>query len=174
MILQSVFGQSIASAVASMGGLQQPPASGASVGQRPATLSEARKFLEGRWTLESFEVFPPGKPPITLKGQGTLTYDDFGSMRIEIRADEQASDLLRAAGVEIRDGTISSDGRTVLDLQNRTISYVLPGQTVGAPAPGPLSPARLRHWEIKDDLLILSTKDDAGKVLSTGRWRRMR
>ena len=26
----------------------------------PGTVSEARKFLEGRWALESFELRPPG------------------------------------------------------------------------------------------------------------------
>jgi hypothetical protein len=149
------------------------PVKGGDVDAGPESLTAARKFLEGRWTLESFEVFPPGKPAIALKGSGTLNYDEFGNLRIEIRADEKSADLLRAAGVEMRDGTISSDGRTVVDLQNRTLSYVLPGQTVGAPAAGPLSPSRLRHWEVKGDLLFLSTWDDNGKPLSTGRWRRM-
>jgi hypothetical protein len=149
------------------------PVKGGDVDAGPESLTAARKFLEGRWTLESFEVFPPGKPAITLKGAGTLNYDEFGNLRIEIRADEKSADLLRAAGVEMRDGTISSDGRTVVDLQNRTLSYVLPGQTVGAPAAGPLSPSRLRHWEVKGDLLFLSTWDDNGKPLSTGRWKRM-
>jgi hypothetical protein len=149
------------------------PVKGGDVNEGPESLVAARKFLEGRWTLESFEVFPPGKPTIALKGSGTLNYDEFGNLRIEIRADEKSADLLRAAGIETRDGTISSDGRTIVDLQNKTLSYVLPGQTVGAPAPGPLSPSRLRHWEVKGDLLFLSTWDDNGKPLSTGRWKRM-
>ena len=149
------------------------PVKGGDVDEGPESLTAARKFLEGRWTLESFEVFPPGKPPITLKGSGTLNYDEFGNLRIEIRADEKSADLLRAAGIETRDGTISTDGRTVVDLQNRTLSYVLPGQTVGAPAHGHLSPSRLRHWEVKGDLLFLSTWDENNKPLSTGRWRRM-
>ena len=74
----------------------------------PGTVSEARKFLEGRWALESFEVRPPGKPPILLKGSGVLNYDDFGNLHMEIRADQASSDLLRAAGIEMRDGVISS------------------------------------------------------------------
>ena len=82
----------------------------------PGTLTEARKFLQGRWALESFEVHPPGKAPIALKGSGVLNYDEFGNMRMEIRADEAESDLLRAAGITIRDGVISTDGRTVIDL----------------------------------------------------------
>jgi hypothetical protein len=160
-------------AVGCLGGPRQRPVKGGDVNTGPESLTAARKFLEGRWTLEQFQVFPPGKPPITLKGQGTLEYDQFGNLRIEIRADEKAADLLRAEGIETRDGTISTDGRTVVDLQNRTLTYQVPGQTVGAPAAGPLSPSRPRHWEVKGDLLILSTWDDNNKPLSTGRWRRM-
>jgi hypothetical protein len=177
-MLQSIWKTSIAalllaSAVGCQGGPRQRPVRGADVDQGPGSTVAARQFLLGRWALESFEVFPPGKPPITFKGSGTLDYDEFGNLRIEIRTDEKSADLLRAAGIDTRDGTISSDGRTVVDMQNRTLSYVLPGQTVGAPAPGPLSPARLRYWEVTGDLLVLSTKDDAGKVVSTGRWRRV-
>jgi hypothetical protein len=47
-----------------------------------APLAEARKFLQGRWALESFEVRPPGKAPIFPKGSGVLNYDDFGNMRV--------------------------------------------------------------------------------------------
>lgn len=65
------------------------PVKGGDVDAGPESLTAARKFLEGRWTLESFEVFPPGKPPIALKGAGTLNYDEFGNLRIEIRADEK-------------------------------------------------------------------------------------
>jgi hypothetical protein len=143
------------------------------VDQGAGTLAAARKYLEGRWTLESFDVYPPGREPITLKGAGTLTYDEFGNMRMEIRADEKAADLLRAAGIDIRDGTISSDGRTVVDMPNKTLSYVLEGQNAIAKPVGPLAPGRARHWEVTQDTLVLTTKDDAGKPMSIGRWRRM-
>src|SRR3954468_9961724 len=85
------------------------------------TVSDARKFLQGRWAREWFEVRPPGKAPIVLKGSGVLNYDDFGNMRMEIRADQASSDILRAAGIEISDGVISTDGRTAIDLQNHTL-----------------------------------------------------
>ena len=111
------------------------------------SLTAARKYLEGRWTLESFDVFPPGKPPVALKGSGTLTYDDFGNLRIEIRADQAASDLLTAAGIDIRDGIISSEGRTAVDMQNRTLTYVIQGQPSGA---GPLALNRPRHCRSRE------------------------
>jgi hypothetical protein len=142
------------------------------VDQGPESLIAERKFLEGTWSLQQFQVFPQGKPPITLTGAGTLTYDQFGNLRVEIRADEKASDLLRAAGVDIRDGKISTDGRVVVDAQNRSLSYVLDGQKVGDPAAGPLAPSRPRYWQIKGDVMTLSTKDDAGRILSAGTWKK--
>ena len=172
VLKRSIVAVVLASAVGCASAPSQRPMKGGDVDAGPESITAARKFLEGRWTLESFEVFPPGKAPIALKGSGTLNYDHFGNLRIEIRADQQSADLLRAAGIETRDGTISSDGRTVVDLQNRTLSYVLPGQKSGDPGAGPLSPSRLRHWEVKGDLLFLSTKDEAGKILSTGRWKK--
>ena len=50
----------------------------------------------------------PGKAVVTLKGMGTLSYDAFGNLVMEIRADQASSDLLRAAGIDIRDDGIVS------------------------------------------------------------------
>jgi hypothetical protein len=136
------------------------------------TLTAARKYLEGRWSLESFELYLPGKDPIALKGSGTLEYDDFGNLNMQIRADQASSDLLRAAGIDIRDGVIATNGRTVVDMQNRTLTYMIPDQS--PLVPGPLATNRPRYWEVTDDILTLTTKDDAGKPLSVGRWRKSR
>ena len=138
------------------------------VAEGAGSLAAARKFLQGRWALQSFEVFPPGKAPIVLKGAGTLNYDEFGNLQIEIRADQASGDLLRAAGIDIRDGLISSEGRTAVDMENHTLTYVIPGQA----GTGPLALSRKRHWDVKGDLLTLTTKDEAGKPLSIGLWRK--
>ena len=139
----------------------------------PGSLAAARKFLMGRWALESFEVRPPGKSPILLKGSGVLNYDDFGNLNMEVRADQASSDILRAAGINVRDGVISTNGRTVIDLQNKTLTYFLEGQRSGfATGGGPLAPSRPRHWEVTQDTLTLTTKDDAGAPLSISRWKR--
>ena len=71
----------------------------------------------------------------------------------------------------MQDGdSISSDGRTVIDLQNKTLAYVVQGQPAGNQAL--LGTARLRYWDIQGDTLVLTTKDDSGKPTSIGRWRR--
>src|SRR5262245_19541591 len=88
----------LTAAAACAGAPRQRPIPAGPVDEGAGTLTAARKYLEGRWSLESFEVFPPGRAPIALNGAGTLTYDEFGNLRMEIRADEKASDLLRAAG----------------------------------------------------------------------------
>ena len=108
-----------------------------------------------------------------LKGSGVLNYDAFGNMRMEIRTGEAESDLLRAAGITIRDGVISSDGRTVIDLPNRTLTYFVEGQTDAMKTGGgPLAPNRPRHWEVTADTLTLTTRDDSGAPFAISRWKR--
>lgn len=152
---------------------RQRPISAGPAETGPGTVTAARKFLEGRWVLESFVVNPPGRAPLTLKGSGVLNYDDFGNLEMEIKADEASSDLLRAAGLVIPDGVISTNGRTAIDMQNRTLTYILEGQppamTTGG---GPLSPNRPRHWEVAGDVLTLTTKDESGAALSISRWKK--
>jgi hypothetical protein len=147
------------------------PIPGGPVDTGAGTLTAARTFLEGRWVLESFEVYPSGSPPVTLKGAGTLVYDDFGNLTMEIKADEASSDVLRRAGIDVRDGVISTTGRTAVDMQNRTLTYVLKGQE--PLMRGPLGMHRARHWIVEGDTLILTTRDESGKPLSVGRWRRV-
>lgn len=146
----------------------QRPMKAGPVDTGAGSLTAARKYLEGRWSLESYEIFPPGKPPIQLKGTGTLNYDEFGNLKIDVRADQASTDLLRDAGIDLKDGVLASDGRTVVDMQNRTLTYVVPGQSTG----GPLSLNRPRHWEVQSNVLTLTTKDDSGKPLSVAKWRK--
>ena len=149
--------------------LRQQPRGGP-VDTSAGKLTAARKFLQGRWELESFEMHLPGTAPITLKGSGTLLYDAFGNLTMDIRADQVSSDLVREAGIEMSDGVISTQGRTTIDLQNRTLTYMFKDQS--PVVNGPLSLNRPRHWDVNGDILTLTTKDDAGKTLSVGRWRR--
>ena len=152
---------------------RQRPVSMGPVATGPGTLTAARQFLEGRWILESFVVNPPGRSPITMSGSGVLNYDAFGNLQMEIKADEASSDLMRAAGITIPDGVISTVGRTVIDMQNRTLTYVLEGQPSSMrTGGGPLATNRPRHWEVDADVLTLTTRDDRGAPLSVSRWKK--
>jgi hypothetical protein len=160
----------LAATMACHGAPRQKPIKAGPVDTGAGTLTSARNFLEGQWTLESFEVRPPGKAPVVLKGNGTLVYDNMGNLKMDIQADEKSSDVLRAAGIDVRDGRISSDGRTAIDMQKRTLTYFVQGQ---APLmKGPLGLDRPRHWVVEGDTLILTTQDANGQPLSIGRWKK--
>ena len=164
---------SLAGAMACAASERQRPVSMGPVPTGAGTTATARKFLEGRWILESAVITPPGAKPITLKGTGVLTYDDFGNLEMNIKADEASSDLLRAGGLVIPDGVISTTGRTAIDVQNKTLTYIVEGQAPSMKTGGgPLSPNKPRHWEVNGDVLTLTTKDDTGAPASVSRWKK--
>jgi hypothetical protein len=147
------------------------PVKGGPVDTGAGTLTAARKFLEGRWSLESFQVFPPGGQPMTLAGSGTLLYDDFSNLNIDIRPEPESVEALKKMGIELQGGILSTHGRAILDLQNKTLTYQLKEPIQGAQS-GPLSTGRPRHWNVDGDTLTLSTRDDAGNTLTEGKWKR--
>lgn len=142
-----------------------PPNTGA------GTVNQARKFLEGRWALTSFTVYPPNAAPVEMKGKGTLVYDDFNNMTMTLEPDQATAALLVKAGVPVENGRYSTSGKTIVDMQNKTLKYVLEGQHISVTT-GPMALERLRYWEVTDNTLTLTTKDDAGKPLSVGKWQR--
>ena len=137
------------------------------------TLTSARKFLEGRWSLESFQVFPANQPPVTINGQGTVTYDDFSNLTMDVRADAASVQALRAAGVEVVNDGFSTSGRAVVDMQKQTLTYVLSKDGSVARQTGPLDLNLPRHWEVAADKLTLTTKDASGAPQFVSVWRRM-
>ena len=151
---------------------RQRPVYRGPVNEGPGTVAAARQFLEGRWSLESFEVYPPGSAPLKLNGTGTLEYDNFSNLTMEVRADAASAEVLTKAGIVNDGGVISTKGRVAVDMQNRTMTYILEGQPAGFVVTGPLSTRRPRHWVVDGNLLTLTTQDDAGKPLSVGRWRK--
>jgi hypothetical protein len=138
----------------------------------PGSTKVARQYLEGRWTLVSFALYPPNASPIQVKGTGTLVYDDFGNLTMDLSVDEASVALMQKAGIPLEKGRLSSSGRTIVDMQGRSLTYVLEGQpAVGAPS-GPLALNRPRYWERDGNTLTLTTKDDKGQPLSVGKWQK--
>ena len=161
----------VVAACATKGPRQRPVKMGP-VDSGAGSLAQARKYLEGRWTLLSFEVFPAGRPPIQLKGSGTLTYDDFGNLDVQIRVDDTTAGILNDAGIPSKEGVVSTTGRTVVDMQAHTLTYVLEGRTGFDVPRGPLALSRPRHWQVDGDVLTLTTNGDDGKPTSVGRWQK--
>ena len=138
----------------------------------PGTLSAARKYLEGRWRLLTYEVRLPGKPPIILKNDGTLLYDAFGNLTIEVHVDPETAATLREGGIPTTDGVLKTSGKTAINLQARTLTFLVEGAPkLGAPS-GPFALNRPRHWQIEGNVLTLTTNGDDGKPASIGRWEK--
>jgi hypothetical protein len=154
------------------------PIKGGPVTTGPGTIEAARKFLEGRWTLTSFEVFPVGGKGVQLKGKGngTLSYDAFGNLDMQIRVeDKNTSEELARAGIPITNGVISSTGRAAIDLTARTLTYFLEGQKPLVPTgpAGPLALSRPRHWVVEGNILTTTTRYDDGQPASVARWEKL-
>ena len=135
-------------------------AEGGPVDTGAGTLTAARNFLEGRWSLESFQVFPAGKPPVTVKGQGTVNYDAYSNLTMDVRADAESVEALKAAGIEVVNNGFSTTGRAVVDMQKKTLTYVLSKDGSIAKQTGPLGLNLPRYWEVEADKLTL---DDEGR-----------
>ena len=145
------------------------------VDKGPGTLAAARKYLEGVWQLQTFDIMPPGQAPIHLtrdNGKGTLVYDDFGNLTMDITVDAPTAKLLAAAGIATKNGSLYSKGKTAVDVQGRTLRFLLEGQPPTGAQSGPIALNRLRYWEVEGNVLTLSTKDDQGKVVSVGKWEK--
>jgi hypothetical protein len=150
----------------------QHPVKAGPTGSGAAALTAARQYLEGAWTLISYEIFSPGRAPIPVTGQGTLAYDAYGNLTIDVRVDAATAQLLADAGIPTTNGRLSTSGRTVVDMQAHTLTYVLEGQPVLFALGGPLDLKRPRYWEVDGDVLTLTTKTDDGQAASIGRWRK--
>ena len=138
----------------------------------PGTLTAARKYLEGRWRLISYEVRLPGKEPMILKNEGTLTYDAFGNLTIEVHVDPEQAQTLREGGIPTDNGRLRTSGKTAINLQARTLTFLLPNQPKLGEKSGPFALNRPRHWEVEGNKLTLTTNGDDGKPASIGRWEK--
>jgi hypothetical protein len=132
----------------------------------------ARQYLEGRWTLVSFALYPPNASPIQVKGSGTLVYDDFSNLTMDLSVDAASAALMQKAGIPLEKGRFSSSGRTIVDMQGRSLTYVLDGQAAVGGQAGPLAMSRPRYWERDGNTLTLTTKDDKAQPLSVGTWQK--
>src|SRR6187402_3156404 len=91
------------------------PIEGGPVEIGAGTVTNARKFLEGTWTLISYDVYPPNQPALHLDATGYLAYDDFGNMTIELRTSPETAQAVAKLGMPApQNGVISTTGKTIL------------------------------------------------------------
>jgi hypothetical protein len=171
-LLRSMTFAGLVAAFATTGGCAPKPLGLGRVDTGAGTLAAARKDLEGRWGLLSFEVYSPGRGLVQVKGDGTLLFDGFGNLEMDIRTDEATGQMLSEAGIPLEKGRLSVKGRTAVDMEHQTVTFVPEGQPLIVPPSGPLAAVHPRYWTVEGDVLTIGTKDDAGNPTTIGRWRR--
>ena len=138
------------------------------------TLAAARKYLEGRWALVSFKLFPSGQAaPVDVKAEGTVSYDEYSNMTMDVRGDAAAVAALKSAGVAATSTGFSTSGRVVVDMTKKTLTYMMSKDGSMEASTSPLALNRPRHWDVTQDQLTLTTKDEAGRPLMVSTWRKM-
>jgi len=161
--------------VACAAGPRTRPIKGGDVDTGGGTLAAARRYLEGRWNLLTYDLTVPGQPAIHLtqaNGTGLLTYDEFGNVEMEIRVDEATAKILDRGGIETANGVLSEKGHAAVDLQRKTLTFMMDSQPTFVRSTGPLALNRPRYWDVNGNILTLTTKGDDGKPLSVGRWQK--
>jgi hypothetical protein len=140
--------------------------------QGPRTLSEARQYLVGNWTLVSMDVFPASGPPIRNAATGTMVYDEYSNMNVKMVFSEEAARVAESIGIPIVDRVLTTNGRTLIDIGQRSLSYVLEGEPDYRPVRHPLDINLPRYWEASGNTLTLRTRDATGKDLTVSVWRK--
>ena len=77
-----------------------------------ASLTAARQYLQGSWSLKSGRDPPPRKTAYPAKGNRNPRLRRIGNLKIDVRADKPSTDLLRDAGIDSKEGGLASNGRT--------------------------------------------------------------
>ena len=159
-LLRSLTLAAVAAAFVTTGGCAPKP-----IGLRPVdtgagTLAAARKSPRGPTSYAQFEVNPPGRDVIQVKGEGTLLLDGFGNLEMEMQTERDDRTGALGGGHPLREGTALGEGAHCRGhRRRRTLTFVPQGQPLIVPPSGPLAAIASRHWAVEGDALTLGTKN---------------
>lgn len=143
------------------------------------TLEAARKSLEGTWTLVSLEYnAETGQKAVVSGTTGRLVSDGFGNLEIEYRLSDEGRKMLSDMGLQSANPVISTTGRSVIDVDKRSVTYVDDkaqpfDPKAAAGRNNPFALERIRYYDIgPDGILTLSTRYDDGKDAAVSRWKK--
>jgi hypothetical protein len=151
--------------------------------QRPIPTSRiptaGNTLQDGRWTLVSLEYgSPEGKRAAISGTAGTLVADSFGNLEIEYRMSPEGLRVLEGLGFKAPNPVVSTRGRSVIDVDQKSITYVDDAAQpfdpkVAAGRGNPFALERTRYYDFgADGGLTLTTRHDDGKDAVVSRWRR--
>lgn len=144
---------------------RQRPVKMGSVDTGSGSLEATRRQMEGRWTLSSLEVVDASGKRRPVSATGQLTYDAYSNLTISGVIQEPAlQDSL----------AIDFTGRVVLDPAKKQYYPIdlTTERPVSASAIAPVSPDKIRQYDITGDTLTVTYLDAAGKPTAVAVWKR--
>jgi hypothetical protein len=145
---------------------RQRPLQTSPVESGSGSLTEARKQIEGTWTLTSFTSWVPDGKEHAIKANGRLAYDAFGNLELT-GAFEDPADRARA-GMQ----SLSFKGRAVIDPARKLIVLAdVKGNLPADQIPEEVAPDRVRHYEVTADTLTLITREGE-RMLARTVWQK--
>jgi hypothetical protein len=128
----------------------------------PGSLEAVRRQLQGKWELVAVETFDAAGTSTTHRGDGLLTFDEFGTVTATGRLDDAPD-----AG-----NLVTFSGRAVIDTARHLIVLVPPTGTAGehhaAAVPDPA-----RQYLLQGSVLTLTVQDPGGHPRVRTTWHRL-
>ena len=134
----------------------------------PGSLEYVRRQLTGTWTLTKFEVFDASGQPREVKAQATLTYDQYGNMKVTGNLLEP----LPGQPPEAVQQMLSYTGRIQIDTAKQ--EFLLLGQqgTTDPALQNQIGANMRRKYEITPEQLVLTIVDAQSKPASRATFKR--
>jgi len=159
---------------------RQRPVEGSPVATSGATLENARRVLEGKWTLVSLNVTGPDGRKADVEATGTLVSDAFGNLAVEYRMSPGGQKMLQSISINQPTPVITTSGRVVIDVDKKQITYVSDkadsapfDAELAARRNNPFALERPRYYALgADGLLTLTTRYDDGQDAAVSRWKK--
>lgn len=130
-----------------------------------ASLEATRRALRGSWTLVSLEVVDKNGTHRPVRAAAQLTYDSNSNMTIRGLIDDPAT-----KGAVI----VSYEGRIVIDPNRHQFlpADLVRVQSADVSTFAPISPDKVRQYELSDKFLVITYLDASGKPTAVAKYRR--
>jgi hypothetical protein len=131
------------------------------------SLEQVRRQFAGRWDLVSLEVRSASGEVQRPKSVGSLTYDEYGNLRVVGEIQEPVENL--------QPGLLKYEGRAVIDpvkSELRLLDVTGDGMR-GESAAALVAPSSVRHFRFEGPTLLhISIVNEHGEPTATTVWRR--
>ena len=148
----------------------QKPFGGADVNTGPGSVEFVRRQLMGTWRLQQFEAADAAGQLHVVKADATLTYDQYGNMKVEGTLLEPLPGQQQVS----RDaqGMLSYTGRVAIDTQKQELRLLDQQGTADPSLQSSVGAQLARRYQIDNDKLTLTFVDAQGKTTGRASWQR--